>query len=972
MIRRDFLGYSAVGIGGMILLPNCFAENKEETPLSAAEVVELPKNVSYLWYDSDGNGRNLYCNFRKKIFVKGKIKTALFNLFADTSYQLFVNEQFVCQGPVRFDPRFPLYDPIDLKPYLKEDAENVIAIQVNYFGIKTYKSMKSNAGMVCWGTIESAGGKIELASNPKNWKAAKANERSRYTPKMSFALNPNDFYDQSKAEKWKQISFNDAQWKPAIEITKQNAWGSLKERSIPFLDNSVIAFDNTTPLIKIVPIINKEDKYSFTIEIPDQYEDNKPLNKKYYIPYYTYIFSDEEKVVRDISVFWGEMWLNGKQILPYENDFSDLKLSIEFTLKKGWNYLFGKVGPYTDILDFYIGIPKGANLVLSADKNGESGVIFRHGTYVSVSDFEKYFLNKELPYAEQSNLPGDFKWVEAKKENKAENAAFESSWDTYGTPFEAIPISNLSGKTFNISDYPSGFGLLFDLEYIRLSYPYLKASGAKGTTIDLVYCEYIAKDQLHLTPTFNYQSADRVKCAENVIEYMPNQPRGIRYMMITFRNISENIKIEDFKIIKATYPAVKKGKFISSDPLMNSIWEMCALTQEANMEDAYVDCVGRERGMYTRDTIIQYFNNLALFGDHKLFRRCMELYGQSPDDTRKIRAVYPNTGNYTISDFALNALEGFWAYYENTGDKSLIEQYWNPIVKNLEWFQELSDERADRLLDAEWNVRKGVRANYGGFHGDLNVVNGYRSITGMNCEFSCTYLIALRCAKKLADAIGKKEDSKNYAFRIDTLSKSIHDLLWDESEGCYADNFEKKTHSSHASLFAIRAGVVDEKQLEKIKPKVAYQLRSLFVNGYDDKNGVYMSPSYAFYIFDGLYKAGLYDTAENLIRQGWGFFLTKGNRTTPEYFDDTNMQSRCHAWSASPVYYLSKYILGIHFPNLPDANTVEIKPLTNTIQHAEGVYPHPKGGLIEVKWHTENGKKVFDYVKAPNGVKVSY
>jgi hypothetical protein len=42
----------------------------------------------------------------------------------------------------------------------------------------------------------------------------------------------------------------------------------------------------------------------------------------------------------------------------------------------------------------------------------------------------------------------------------------------------------------------------------------------------------------------------------------------------------------------------------------------------------------------------------------------------------------------------------------------------------------------------------------------------------------------------------------------------------------------------------------------------------------------------------------------------------------------------------------------------------------DTISEAEGAWPHPLG-VIEVKWHTETGKRVFDYVKAPKGVSVT-
>jgi alpha-L-rhamnosidase len=50
------------------------------------------------------------------------------------------------------------------------------------------------------------------------------------------------------------------------------------------------------------------------------------------------------------------------------------------------------------------------------------------------------------------------------------------------------------------------------------------------------------------------------------------------------------------------------------------------------------------------------------------------LYGQSTDSTGKFRAVYPDTGDYSIADFALNMVEGYRNYYENSGDLDSISR----------------------------------------------------------------------------------------------------------------------------------------------------------------------------------------------------------------------------------------------------------------------------------------------------------
>jgi hypothetical protein len=66
---------------------------------------------------------------------------------------------------------------------------------------------------------------------------------------------------------------------------------------------------------------------------------------------------------------------------------------------------------------------------------------------------------------------------------------------------------------------------------------------------------------------------------------------------------------------------------------------------------------------------------------------------------------------------------------------------------------------------------------------------------------------------------------------------------------------------------------------------------------------------------------------------------------------------------------LSKHVLGIEFPEAPNLDVVRIAVQASSITEAEGVWPHPRG-TIDVKWHMSDGRRVFDYVRAPTGVRV--
>lgn len=916
------------------------------------------QNARFVWFDNHGTGRNIHGLFRKTISVDTTITSAVLHIFADTHYQLSVNGVFVEFGPVRFDPRFPQYDTHDLSPHLRQGT-NVIAVLVNYFGHKTFKSIPANAGMITWGSIECSNGhSLDLSTRSGTWRCAQS-KAYLYAPKMSFALNATERFSQEHDfPGWRETSFNDSAWENCVELDKQDAWGPLEPRTIPLMSGHDVPIQSVRA---IHPLRRNEDWYSFTVET-NNYGKINSSKKPQAIAFKTWIYSPRAQDLT-VGTFWSDSWINGKKLpMGIESNVKSLRYAQPWKLEQGWNFLCGYIELYQDIVDHYLAIPRDHGLVLSARKEIGSPAAAK---YTGLMVFEE--IKSRFPFQEGDTFDASLNWSDLDGSAPAQSPCLETGWDEFGDVAEVLELKKLNGHRFTLDLYPQGFALMLDMGEMNLAFPHIRMSGVAGATIDITYSEHLMQDRLHLRHGNGYFGGDRVLCSNDSIDWYPVHPKGMRYLTVTVRGMRSDIVLESLSLRSARYPAKRTGAFECSDPLLTNIWQMCARTLAANMEDAYVDCSGRERGMYLRDTIIQYYVNLAVFGDQTLMKRCMQLYGQSPDSTGKFRAVYPNEGDYTIADFALNMLEGYDVYYRYSNDLDRVRADWPAIQGNLAWFHSLADQRKDLLLDSEWHTRSGVQAHYGGFHGDLNVVKGHLDNTGIHCMFSCTYLIALQSALFLARKIDASTDIPGIERRIAILEKSIPALFWDESVQAFGDNPSMRAHSVHANLFAIRAGVVSEDRLAAVRSHISTCLPSVFVNGYDPADGVYLSPHFAFYLLDGLYRADMPDVAERLIRSGWGWALAQGMPTCPEYF--SHHSSLCHAWSASPAWYLSRYVLGISYPSAPDFSKVVIDIKTTSVNHAEGSMPHPDG-TVDIKWHREGGKPVFDYVRAPEGVSI--
>ena len=207
---------------------------------AAANAADRPSGARFVWYDKDGEGRNTFALFRKSFTVPGVVEGAELHLFADTSYQLFVNGQFVEFGPVRCDPRFPLFDTHEIGPLLRP-GRNVIAVEVNFWGLKTFKAMPVRGAMIAWGAVKYGGGAVDLTTRAGQWRVTKSRSRARYAPALSFALPAADLFEQTAGEDgWKKLDFDESAWTPSVEIAKQDSWGELQPRSIPFMSAGAV------------------------------------------------------------------------------------------------------------------------------------------------------------------------------------------------------------------------------------------------------------------------------------------------------------------------------------------------------------------------------------------------------------------------------------------------------------------------------------------------------------------------------------------------------------------------------------------------------------------------------------------------------------------------------------------------------------------------------------------------------------
>lgn len=151
--------------------------------------------------------KNNHTLFRKKIQIDAGVKRAVFNISADDYYKLYINGNYVTQGPANSYAFCYYYNRVDVTEYL-HPGENIIAVHVYYQGLinRAYNSGDYRQGMIADLYVDG----VQCLDN--TWKYAEAPEYG-----SSRTIGYETQYDEiidNRVKKcgWKEADYDDSDW----------------------------------------------------------------------------------------------------------------------------------------------------------------------------------------------------------------------------------------------------------------------------------------------------------------------------------------------------------------------------------------------------------------------------------------------------------------------------------------------------------------------------------------------------------------------------------------------------------------------------------------------------------------------------------------------------------------------------------------------------------------------------------------
>lgn len=373
-----------------------------------------------------------------------------------------------------------------------------------------------------------------------------------------------------------------------------------------------------------------------------------------------------------------------------------------------------------------------------------------------------------------------------------------------------------------------------------------------------------------------------------------------RYVKIELLGASNDF---DFALDGLSFRAVSSAEGKVALPVadvpehIRRIHDVSVETLRECMQTVFEDGPKRDRRLWSGDLYLQALANRYTFRNFDLTKRCLYLFaGLSTDDGEIISNIFeyprphPQVGSLCLS-YSLLWNSTLLEYLRDTGDYETARDLWPVAVKQV--------EKALACVDSDYLFNPDLKPD-GWFFFD------WRDGLDVNTAMQAAIIFGIGQTAELAGMLGKTGDVSAWLPVAKKMKEASRKHLYDRKSGLFVSGGERQV-SILSQTWMIKAGVLDKKEARKaISAALA------------DESAVRPGTPYAMhYLVEAMILADMPDDARNLLVSYWGGMVDKGADTFWESYDPDDdfisaysfspLNSACHAWSCTPVYFIHKY-----------------------------------------------------------------
>ncbi|MBN8636146.1 MAG: family 78 glycoside hydrolase catalytic domain [Anaerolineae bacterium] len=895
-------------------------------------------NTRWIWDAGDTKPRNIFLNFRRTFDLSTIPAAAPLHISADARYYLYVNGVRLGYGPARGYPYRYHYDNYDIAEHLRI-GKNVVAVMVNHWGEGTFHQLVVRGGLLLQIDMD------DIIVSDARWRVRRNTAYRQNTPRISIQLPWEEQFDARLADGWTDSDYDDAEWDSAVEIPPADVpWSGLTARRVPLLGNEPIQPTSITDtgIVRLPALILAGHLHPYILGA-----DNTAVG----------IGTVDALLVTRLQAS-----VSGTIVLKKRANYGGLPTVYLDGQKLTWES--GQIEPQA-----LISLTAGEHLLLLDWK----GMIFETDFAISLAGSSDLQLRAGLASEDRgwqvSVNPSD-------DERQAALAATHSELlppTLHWTVMQPLDVPEIDVQRFVMSSEPlehtsaavslplvvsvkapqHGQQFIFDFGREVLGWIEFDVDAPPGAILDFVGFEIMQSQ----APGYSLgvDNSFRYICRAGRQTYRSIFRRGFRYLLLSVYAADQPVTIHRVTLHQATYDQPVIGRFQCSDPRLNQIWDMCAYAERLCSDDVFSADGAYEQALWVGDAYAQQLIHQVIYSDPSLPENTLRVVADSLRRTPIVNSQVPSAWeNRLMPNWSWLWAIGCYMHYFFNADSKFAQEIYPALAQQAEFA--LARCKAHRLglfsLEGCWHFL------------DWSDIDGVDFNDQRKLAFThenCLLVAALRATAKMALVVGKSADAQRWNLFAAHLSVAINQHLWSEKLQAYVDSIDEDGQlsakiSQAVNVAALFSGVPTNERAAQLLPAVIVPPQHWIHIG---------SPFMLSFSLELLVREGRFDELLQVIRARWGIMLDRGATATWETF--SNPRSWCHAWSATPAYFLSAHILGVS-PIEVGYTRIRIAPQPGDLTWARGTVPTPFGKL-DVEWRV-GGQYLYLEYKAPEGCEI--
>jgi alpha-L-rhamnosidase len=375
---------------------------------------------------------------------------------------------------------------------------------------------------------------------------------------------------------------------------------------------------------------------------------------------------------------------------------------------------------------------------------------------------------------------------------------------------------------------------------------------------------------------------------------------SFRYVKIEWLGSSSGFEFgfSDIQFKASTSATVTPPSLAATTPqIIKDIDRIGLTTLKECMQTVYEDGPKRDRRLWIGDTYLESLANLYSFKNNNLTKRCLYLLAGLANDDGILNAnafeePIPHAQKSRLLDYCFLYNVALKEYVAATGDTQTGLDLWPVAKKQLDIAKKYTDE--DGMMDyikagKEWWV----------FFDWKDGLDKQAPLQGIT-------IYTLNQTYALAKLLGKESEVAEIPALAKKLKDAAYKNLYDKKSGLFVSGVNRQV-SYGGQAWMVLSGVASKAEAQKA-------LRSLPTL----PNAVHPGAPYMYhYYVAALIASDLKAEAKDALITYWGGMVAKGADTFWEVYDPTDdfrspynffpVNSYCHAWSCTPVYFIRKY-----------------------------------------------------------------